>query len=109
LRVLRLARRTTAHDPAAEAARLFGLLTPLPADARYARLAALEAEAGGDADAPAMLAADDLQRVSPTLIEWASHTVSHPDLTVLNADAVRRELEGSRTAIEAMSGRRVRF
>ena len=111
LRVLRLARRTAPHGPAAEAARLFGLLTPLAAEARYARLDALEAEAGGDADAdaPSMLTADDLQRVSPNLVEWGSHTLSHPDLTVLDADAARGELEGSRTAIEAMSGRRVRF
>ncbi|HEY3812279.1 MAG TPA: polysaccharide deacetylase family protein [Caulobacteraceae bacterium] len=109
LRVLRLARKAAGEGAATEATRLFKALTPLPADARYSRLDALEAEAGGDEAAPAMLTAQDLKRVSPTLIEWGSHTRSHPDLTVLDEADARGELEESRIEIEAMSGRRVRF
>ena len=104
LRVLRLARKT-----ADEASRLFDRLTPLDAEERYAWLDAAEARAGGDETAPPMLTADDLKRVSPTLIEWGSHTLSHPDLTVLNEDAAWRELADSCSSIEAMSGRPVRF
>ncbi|HWE44860.1 MAG TPA: polysaccharide deacetylase family protein [Caulobacteraceae bacterium] len=107
LRVLRLAQQTAPSDPTAESRRLFEQLTPLSADDRYAWLD--EAEAGGDEGAPAMLNADDLKRVSPKLVEWGSHTLSHPDLTVLGEAEARRELETSRTTIEAMSGRRVRY
>ena len=107
LRVLHLAQRTDAA--AAEAARLFAELTPLSAEDRYARVDALEAAAGAGPAPPAMLSANDLKQVSPDLIEWGSHTLSHPDLTRLDADAARRELAGSRAEIEALGGRPVRF
>jgi peptidoglycan/xylan/chitin deacetylase (PgdA/CDA1 family) len=88
-------------------ARLIAELGPQSAAVRYTWLDAAEAEVG--VEHPAMLSAEDLKRVSPELVEWASHTASHATLAACDDLTAREELTRSRDDIVAMSGRPVRF
>ena len=47
-----------------------------------------------------MLSWEQIEEMSKYGIEFGSHTVSHPDLTILNDSDIRKELEESRVAIE---------
>ena len=52
---------------------------------------------------PPMLSAGDLRQCDPELIDWGSHTVSHPELTRCNAQSVRYELEESQRLLGEMT------
>ncbi|HXY70327.1 MAG TPA: polysaccharide deacetylase family protein [Gemmatimonadales bacterium] len=62
--------------------------------------------AAGETQVP-LLAADQIREMQAHGIEFASHTLSHPRLTDLDAERLAAELEGSRRAIAERTGRPV--
>jgi peptidoglycan/xylan/chitin deacetylase (PgdA/CDA1 family) len=49
-----------------------------------------------------ILDADELRRLHAAGVEIGAHTLTHPDLTQLTREAACEQLEGSRTALEAI-------
>ena len=47
------------------------------------------------------------EMASSGLVSFQSHTATHPDLTTITPDAMRREFETSNAAIEALTGKKV--
>ena len=58
---------------------------------------------GGDG---AILAADELRELASAGWELGAHTLTHADLSQLDYDECRREIEGSRVALKQLTGRR---
>jgi len=56
-----------------------------------------------------MLSWEQIEEMSKYGIEFGSHTVSHPDLTILNDSDIRKELEESRVTIENHTNQSVDF
>ncbi len=49
---------------------------------------------------------DDVRALAGDGVEFGGHSLTHPDLTALSADAIEREVRGSRDEIEERLGRR---
>jgi len=56
-----------------------------------------------------MLTQDQLRALPPELIEIGSHSVTHPMLPLLSEEEARTELAASRTALEEITGRKVKL
>jgi peptidoglycan/xylan/chitin deacetylase (PgdA/CDA1 family) len=54
-----------------------------------------------------MLSEDEIRELARAGWELGAHTITHPDLSALDYDACRREIEKSRTALERIAGTRV--
>lgn len=60
-------------------------------------------------DQPPVLGWSEIEALDAgSALTFEAHTLTHPDLTALDAGAAEREIAGSRTALEARLGRRVR-
>jgi peptidoglycan/xylan/chitin deacetylase (PgdA/CDA1 family) len=57
---------------------------------------------------PAVLGWSDIAALDGSTLVFEAHTLTHPNLTALDSGAAEREIAGSRTALEARLGRRVR-
>lgn len=55
-----------------------------------------------------MMTADELRNLAAAGVELGAHTVTHPDLSMLDREACLREMVGSREALERVTGARVR-
>lgn len=60
--------------------------------------------AGGDNH---MLSEDEVRELAAAGWELGAHTMTHPDLSTLDYEACRQEIEGSKTALEEIGGVRV--
>lgn len=58
---------------------------------------------------PPMLRIQDLKKCDPSLIEWGSHTLSHPMLGRCNINTILTELRKSRRLLEEVTGAAVRY
>jgi peptidoglycan/xylan/chitin deacetylase (PgdA/CDA1 family) len=54
-----------------------------------------------------MLSADEVRELAEAGWELGAHTMTHPDLSTLDYQACREEIEGSKVALEAIGGVRV--
>jgi peptidoglycan/xylan/chitin deacetylase (PgdA/CDA1 family) len=103
--------RATAEPPT-ERHRLFlalyRLLRPLSDHERRAALADLAswsgASASSDPSARPLTAAEVQQLAGGGLVEIGAHTLTHPQLSALDADAQREEIRGSRAALQEAVG-----
>jgi peptidoglycan/xylan/chitin deacetylase (PgdA/CDA1 family) len=84
----------------------YDLLKPAPPPTREAALELLRDQAGAPAEAHPLaraLSPDELRQLAHAgLIEIGAHTVSHPPLDALLADAQRAEIGGSKAQLEAL-------
>ena len=55
-------------------------------------------------EAGRLLEEDEARRLHEAGMELGSHTLTHPDLRLLDDDELRRELEGSKRAVEELTG-----
>jgi peptidoglycan/xylan/chitin deacetylase (PgdA/CDA1 family) len=81
----------------------------LPPPARLALVDRLESLVGGHESDGLMLSAEMVLNLDRYGIEIGAHTVSHPILTSLDDDSARREIVGSKEALEAVLGKPVRL
>jgi peptidoglycan/xylan/chitin deacetylase (PgdA/CDA1 family) len=51
-----------------------------------------------------MLSEDELRELAAAGWELGAHTISHPDLSLLDYDSARREVQDSKTALERIAG-----
>ncbi len=51
-----------------------------------------------------MMTEDELRELSSAGVELGAHTVTHPDLSLMDRDGCLREMVDSRTAIEELTG-----
>ena len=62
----------------------------------------------GSIGQPGILTADQIREMSDSgLVEFASHTVTHPHLTSLDDAALDQELQASKHALEEITGKDV--
>jgi len=87
---------------------VYRLLLPLTADERLSILAHLASWAGmegtGRPDYRAMTSIELIQLTQNGLVELGAHTITHPVLSALSADAQYAEIVGSRQRLEAIIG-----
>ncbi len=90
---------------------LYRLLRPLSDPERRRALADLTAWRGGappaDSSASALSVSELQTLASRTLIEIGAHTLTHPQLSTLNDDDQRDEIQRSRVVLEETTGVRV--
>jgi peptidoglycan/xylan/chitin deacetylase (PgdA/CDA1 family) len=88
---------------------LWRLLRPLDLESRSDLLLGLSAWAGVGVETKSMhrpLSAEEVHRlVAPGFIDIGAHTVTHPQLSLLDDAGQRAEIEGSRRACEELVGR----
>lgn len=62
----------------------------------------------GEGTGARMMTREEIVAVSRTGLEIGAHTVTHPDMSLLDHEACRREMAASRDELEALTGRPVR-
>jgi peptidoglycan/xylan/chitin deacetylase (PgdA/CDA1 family) len=89
---------------------LWEQLFTLSDGSRRAALEGLSESAGVDPDEGAQtMTEDELRELGEGgLVEIGGHTITHPNLAVLSTDAQLEEMRGSRTQLEAISGKPVK-
>lgn len=92
------------------ARRLTRHLVPLDPGARTAKLHTLANAAGvdlGEALAGTMLSWSEVREMAAAGISFGAHTVTHANVALVSMEDAAAEIEGSRQAIEAVTGKRV--
>jgi peptidoglycan/xylan/chitin deacetylase (PgdA/CDA1 family) len=103
----------TSQQRAAACSRFFSLCRTLSQDEQLAELQSLQSQLpvrepdGKFSNRFEFLSADDICRLAESGIEIGSHTVTHPILGTLQPEDARREIVGSKSALELVLGRPV--
>ncbi len=106
-RPFRWRRRSGPDEARRLLAALHPRLLPLPEEQRQALLAELAGWSGAPPEhgsARPMDAAEVRRLAAGDLVEIGAHSVSHPRLATLSSDRQRREIAGSRDALEKLTG-----
>jgi peptidoglycan/xylan/chitin deacetylase (PgdA/CDA1 family) len=111
LAALELGRFSLADAPARRAAidTILGALKYREPLARERAAAAIAERVGAQLPGDLMLTDAQLAALPGLGLEVGAHTVTHPILTRIEADAARREISTSRATLEDMTGTRVRL
>jgi peptidoglycan/xylan/chitin deacetylase (PgdA/CDA1 family) len=88
-------------------AAIVGALKYLPLDERLTRVAAIAERVGVALPDDLMMSESQIRELGGFGIEIGAHTVTHPILKRLDAPAAQREIEASKSMLEAITGRAV--
>jgi peptidoglycan/xylan/chitin deacetylase (PgdA/CDA1 family) len=91
-----------------EMKRIRSELAVLPRAERYRWLEREESARPGGGEPP-MLRVPDFAAIDNSLLEWGSHTRSHPMLPLAAPEEVRFELADSKQSLERLTGRPIRY
>jgi peptidoglycan/xylan/chitin deacetylase (PgdA/CDA1 family) len=80
----------------------------LPPDQRRRQVERLCESVGADLPTDLMMTSDQVRRLTEAGMEIGAHTMTHPILRTLGAQNAAEEIDGSRVALEAITGRAVR-
>lgn len=80
----------------------------LPPDERRRQVERLCASVGADLPTNLMMTSDQVRRLAEAGMEIGAHTMTHPILRTLSAPVAEHEINASRAALEAITGRAVR-
>jgi peptidoglycan/xylan/chitin deacetylase (PgdA/CDA1 family) len=103
----------TSEQRAAACSRFFSLCRTLSQDEQFEELKSLQSQLpvpnpdGEFRNRFEFLSADDVRQLAESGIDIGSHTITHPILSTLQSESARREIAGSKSALEQVLGRPV--